>query len=91
MVCSPFVFPCSAVRHGPGQHAAFRKEGLRIAVVRDGRAELIPVTIARDFGTTVEILSGLQTTDEVILDPADSLISGTSVQVKNRPTKGSKP
>jgi RND family efflux transporter MFP subunit len=66
----------------------FRKEGLRVGVVRNGRAGLIPVTIARDFGTTVEVISGLQTTDEVILDPADSLIDGSPVRVKNPPAEG---
>jgi RND family efflux transporter MFP subunit len=75
----------------PANTLLFRKEGLRIGIVRNGRAELIPVTIARDFGTTVEILSGLQPTDEVILDPADSLISGTPVRINKRPAEGSAP
>src|SRR5437868_6611611 len=38
----------------------FRKEGLRIAVVNDGKAELIPVTPGRDFGTSIEIIAGLK-------------------------------
>jgi multidrug efflux pump subunit AcrA (membrane-fusion protein) len=49
--------------------------------VRNGHAQLVPVTIGRDYGETVEILSGLQPADEVIVDPSDSLISGTVVRI----------
>jgi hypothetical protein len=47
--------------------------------VRDGQAQLVPVTIGRDYGKNVEIVSGLETTDDVITDPSDSLISGAIV------------
>jgi RND family efflux transporter MFP subunit len=65
----------------PANTLLFRKEGLRAALVRNGHAQLVPVTIGRDYGDKVEILSGLQTADEVIIDPSDSLISGTAVRV----------
>jgi RND family efflux transporter MFP subunit len=65
----------------PANTLLFRKEGLRTAVVRNGRAQLVPVTIGRDYGEQVEILSGLQSTDEVIVDPSDSLIAGTVVRI----------
>ena len=57
----------------------FRKEGLRAAVVRNGHAQLVALTIGRDYGEKVEILSGLEPSDEVISDPSDSLVSGTAV------------
>jgi RND family efflux transporter MFP subunit len=63
----------------PSNTLLFRQEGLSAAVVRNGHAQLIPVTIGRDYGERVEIVSGLQTTDEVITDPSDSLVSGTAV------------
>jgi multidrug efflux pump subunit AcrA (membrane-fusion protein) len=50
--------------------------------VRDGRAELVPVKIGRDYGKSVEVMEGLQPGDAVILDPADSLVSGTAVRVR---------
>jgi len=50
--------------------------------VRNGQAELVPITIGRDYGSTVEVVSGLQPTDQVIANPADSLISGTPVRIK---------
>jgi RND family efflux transporter MFP subunit len=65
----------------PSNTLLFRKEGLRAAVIRDAHVQLVPITIGRDYGEKVEILSGLQPTDEVITDPSDSLISGTAVRV----------
>jgi len=66
----------------PSSVLLFRSEGLRVAVVKDGRAELVPVAIGRDYGNEVEIVSGVGPDDAVILDPADSLVSGTQVQVQ---------
>ena len=66
----------------PANALLFRSEGLRVAVVRDWRAELVPVKLGRDYGRTVEVVSGLTPTDAVILDPADSLVSGTAVRVR---------
>jgi RND family efflux transporter MFP subunit len=68
----------------PSNTLLFRAEGLRVGVVRDGRAQLIPVKIGRDAGATVEIASGLTANDAVILDPSDSLTSGQEVQIANR-------
>ena len=65
----------------PANTLLFRREGLRVGVVRDGRAELIPVTVGRDYGGTVEIVSGLGAADAIILDPSDSLVSGTPIRV----------
>jgi len=73
----------------PANTLLFRSEGLRVAVVRDGRADLVPVTIGRDYGNSVEIVSGLQPTDKVIVDPADSLTSGTQVRINNQQKEGS--
>jgi RND family efflux transporter MFP subunit len=63
----------------PSNALLFRAEGLRVGVVRDDRVQLVPVTIGHDFGSSVEITSGLTTADEVILDPSDSLVSGVEV------------
>jgi RND family efflux transporter MFP subunit len=71
----------------PANTLLFRSEGLRVGVVRNGRAELVPVTIGRDYGSSVEVLSGLQPTDPVIVNPSDSLISGTNVHVHAPPAQ----
>ncbi|HTA44400.1 MAG TPA: efflux RND transporter periplasmic adaptor subunit [Bryobacteraceae bacterium] len=60
----------------------FRSEGIRAAVVRGGKAMLLPITIGRDFGDSLEVLAGLRPNDQLILNPPDSLISGTPVKVE---------
>ena len=65
----------------PADTLLFRSEGLRVGVVRNGHAALVPITIGRDFGSTVEVVAGLQPTDQVIVNPSDSLTSGNAVQV----------
>ena len=65
----------------PADALLFRSEGLRVGVVRNGVAQVVPITIGRDYGSTVEIVKGLLPTDNVILNPADSLISGTAVRI----------
>jgi RND family efflux transporter MFP subunit len=69
----------------PANTLLFRAEGPQVAVVRDGRAQLVPVTIGRDYGTTLEIVAGLQPTDQVIVAPSDSLVSGTRVRIAGAP------
>jgi RND family efflux transporter MFP subunit len=72
----------------PANALIFRKEGLQVAVVRNGKAELVPVTPGRDYGDSMEILAGLRPQDDVILSPSDSLITGTPVQVGNARSGG---
>ena len=73
----------------PSNTLIFRKEGLQVGLVRNGKAELVPVKIGRDYGNTVEIVSGLQPTDAVIVDPSDSLVAGMPVRLISKPTGGS--
>ncbi len=63
----------------PSNTLLFRAEGLRVGVVRHDRVQLVPVTIGRDFGSSVEITSGLTADDEVIVNPSDSLASGAAL------------
>jgi RND family efflux transporter MFP subunit len=60
----------------------FRAEGPRIATVApDGRAVLHEITLGRDFGTTIEVPTGLAPGEEVILNPPASLETGMLVHV----------
>lgn len=59
----------------------FRAKGLQVGVVRDGKLEVINVTPGHDMGTEIEIVAGLKDTDQVVLNPPDSLVSGQQVQV----------
>jgi len=60
----------------------FRQEGPRVAVVGDdGKIRLHPITIGRDYGTTLEILGGVSPEDRIVINPADSLEDGQPVNV----------
>ncbi len=59
----------------------FRSAGMQVAVVRDNKAELVPIIVGRDYGTEVEVLSGITAADEIIENPSDSLTSGTEVRL----------
>ena len=72
----------------PSNTLIFRKEGLQVGLVRDGKAVLVSLRIGHDFGNTVEIISGLQSTDAVIVDPSDSLVDGTPVLVSGKSAGG---
>jgi RND family efflux transporter MFP subunit len=65
----------------PANTLIFRAAGLQVAVVRSGKAVLVPVTMSRDFGATVELSAGVTSADLVIENPSDSLTSGTPVRV----------
>jgi RND family efflux transporter MFP subunit len=62
----------------------FRAEGLR-AVVMDAshRVHLRALTIGRDYGTSLEVLSGLSADDWIVLNPPDSLDEGQTVGVES--------
>ncbi|MFP3566867.1 efflux RND transporter periplasmic adaptor subunit [Paraburkholderia sp. SIMBA_030] len=60
----------------------FRPDGVTVAVVdKNGKVALKTVHIGRDFGTHVEITTGLAATDRVIDSPGDSLSAGQAVQI----------
>ena len=57
-------------------------QGMQAGVVQaDGTVRLANVIIGRDYGTTVEIVHGLSETDNVIVNPSDSLEPGTPVRI----------
>jgi RND family efflux transporter MFP subunit len=72
----------------PAETLIFRKEGLQVALVRDGKARLVAVKINHDYGDS-ESVFGLQPTDAVIVDPSDSLVDDTQVRVSNNSAGGS--
>jgi len=59
----------------------FRSEGLRVATVNNGAVSLVPITIGRDFGSTVEVVAGLKGQESVVVNPPDSLADGQAVTV----------
>jgi RND family efflux transporter MFP subunit len=66
----------------PANTLLFRSEGTQVGVVgADNKVALRHITLGRDLGPTIEILGGVGPTDRVILNPADSLVGGTTVRV----------
>jgi RND family efflux transporter MFP subunit len=67
----------------PVNSLLFRSEGLRAVVVGpEDRAHLQPLVIGRDYGNTLEVLSGLKPDQWIVLNPPDSLEEGQVVKVK---------
>ena len=66
----------------PNNTLLFRAQGLQVGVVKpDNSVELHDIKVGRDFGTTIEIVRGVTPSDKVILNPADSLVTGAVVRV----------
>jgi len=84
-----FALPASDALRVPPSTLIFGKEGLRIATVgEDMKVVLKPIKIARDFGNSIEIASGLSATDKIIESPPDGLLNGDLV--KAAASKGNK-
>jgi RND family efflux transporter MFP subunit len=67
----------------PSNTLLFRSEGLRVAVVRNEHVELVQIRIGHDFGSTVEVLSGITSQDAIVQDPSDSLAQGAAVRIED--------
>src|SRR4029077_13642060 len=66
----------------PNNTLLFRAQGLQVGVVKpDNTVELRDIKVGRDFGTTIEIVHGVTPLDKVIVNPSDSLITGTAVHL----------
>jgi RND family efflux transporter MFP subunit len=59
----------------------FRSEGLQVGIVKDGNVTLATVTPGHDFGSQIEVVSGLNANDQVIINPPDSIVTGQKVQI----------
>ena len=66
----------------PANTLLFRREGPAVGVVKaDGKVEIRKVQISQDLGTQLEIVKGLSPTDQIIVNPSDSLSTGMVVHV----------
>jgi RND family efflux transporter MFP subunit len=78
-----FKLPASAQSlRLPANTVLFRAAGLQVATVDSQQhVKLKSIAQGRDFGNSIEILSGLEPDDVVILNPPDSLTDGVSVNI----------
>jgi RND family efflux transporter MFP subunit len=66
----------------PATSLVNRPDGLRIAVVDDqGRVRLLPVSLGRDYGTRLEVLSGLRGGERLVANPPDDLADDETVAI----------
>jgi RND family efflux transporter MFP subunit len=70
----------------PTNALLIRGDGVRVAVLdAEKQVHLRPVKIGRNYGPNVEVLDGLATSDEIVLNPPDSLTEGDLVAVAPQP------
>jgi RND family efflux transporter MFP subunit len=75
----------------PANTLLFRSEGLRIALLDDQhRIHLQPISLGRDFGTTVEVIEGLNDQSHIVVNPSDSLYEGEKVNLAEPKPKDEK-
>jgi hypothetical protein len=66
----------------PSNSLLYRGDGLHVATVdAQNRVHLRSVTVGRDFGAEIEILSGIDPQERVIMSPPDSILDGAQVKV----------
>jgi len=70
----------------PANALLFRPHGVQVAVVdTHGVVSLRTVTLGRDFGTRVEIRSGLEGNEQVVVNPSDAISAGQAVRINQHP------
>lgn len=87
--------PPSKMLSVPENALLFRAEGTRVAIVdAQGKVHLQPVTLGRNYGGSIEVLSGLQGNEQLVLNPSDALAEGDTVTIappKAAAPEGAKP
>jgi RND family efflux transporter MFP subunit len=66
----------------PADAVVFDQNGVHVAVVENGTVHMQKITIARDFGTEVEVHDGVKPGDQVILNPMLGLANDSKVTVR---------
>ena len=87
-----FTVPSNgAILHVPTNTVLFRAEGLMVAVVEGDHIRLRQITQGQDFGREIEVLSGLNPDDEILLNPPDSIADGALVRKAEPAPKAATP
>ena len=69
----------------PADAIIFNRNGMQVAVVSNGKAEIRKVGVTRDLGTRVEVDRGIKAGEQVILNPPVTLVDGSKVQPRPEP------
>jgi RND family efflux transporter MFP subunit len=70
---STFLIPVSTL--------IFRTQNLQVGIVRNGKVELTNIIPGHDFGSEIEVVSGLKADDQIVMNPPDSLVTGQAVRI----------
>ena len=77
---SPLIVPANAY--------IFRTEGAQVVVVRGNKIHWQTIQVGRDYGQTLEVTSGLNDGDKVVVNPTDDLVEGMQVTAQEAPPQG---
>jgi RND family efflux transporter MFP subunit len=69
----------------PSNTVLFRSDGVQVAVVENDTIKIKKISQGRDFGKTVEVLTGLDPNDKVVINPPDSIADGEQVRIAPAP------
>jgi multidrug efflux pump subunit AcrA (membrane-fusion protein) len=75
----------------PGDAVVVRQDRNTVAVVRDQKIQIVPIDIGRDYGPTVEVLSGLNVGDLVVATVTDAVQPGVKVRTQPNPQAAQAP
>ena len=75
----------------PAAAIIFNRDGVQAAVVENGVAHIRKLEVARDFGTELEVRTGVRPGDLVILNPSVDLADGARVSAAQKPQTPQKP
>jgi multidrug efflux system membrane fusion protein len=67
----------------PGTTLVVRPNGQFVAIVKDDKVHYQKITIGRDYGNEVEVRTGLQGNEQVVISPSDDLLEGQKVKTIN--------
>ena len=65
----------------PSNTLIIRSSGAQVAMIRDGKIHITKITTGRDYGAEVEVLSGLNAGDQLVVNPGDDIADGVAVRV----------
>jgi membrane fusion protein, multidrug efflux system len=70
----------------PSGAVIFDAQGLQVALVQDNKIHLQKIGVGRDMGTSIEVTSGLSTSDQVVTNPGEKVAEGVTVKAVAEPT-----
>ncbi len=66
----------------PSNAEITKNDGLYVAIVKNNKIQYQPIQVARDYGSKLEVSTGVKANDVVVIDTPDGIASGTVVNAK---------